>query len=138
MGHRHHRRHKGCGGCGSCEVCIPGIAVPGFGPMGFARGGLRFGQEVLAPMGAPAMDVMAANGQILATSPYGGAPLMAPPPPTYNQFLMTQYAAMRSAAGFPVAAIVAPLGFKAKKVRRKKTRDIIARCLLYTSPSPRD
>lgn len=119
MGHRHHRKHR-CKN-DSCEVCVPGYMMPGYGPV---PAGLRFGQDVMAP----AMDVMSANGQILATAPYGGAPLMAPPPaPTYNQILMTQYAAMRSAAGFPVSAMVSPLGFKAKKVRKKKTRTVVAR-----------
>ena len=127
MGHRHHRKHRGCGR-GSCEICIPGVPVPaGFaGPAGFVPG-LRFGQDVMTTAVVPAMDVLAANGQILATAPLGGAPLMAPPAPTYNQLLMTQYAAMRSAAGFPVSAIVSPLGFKAKKVRKKKTRTVVAR-----------
>ena len=136
MGHRHHRKHRGCGR-GSCEICIPGVpayAVPGYGPpAGFAGPAVVPGMPV-------AVDVMAPNGQILATAPYGQVPLvqssalrfgqdvMAPAlPPTYNQLLMTQYAAMRSAAGFPVSAIVSPLGFKAKKVRKKKTRTVVAR-----------
>ena len=126
MGHRHHRKHRGCGGCGSCGVCIPGGGWgPGYGP------GLRFGQEAVVP----AMDVMAANGQVLATAPLAGpygamAPYaampLAAPGVSYNQARMAQYAALRSAAGLPVGVIAAPLGFRAKKVRRKKTRTIKA------------
>ena len=126
MGRRHHRKHRDCGGCGSCGECRGpwGGWGPGHGS------GLRFGQDAVVP----AMDVMSANGQVLATAPMAGpygamAPYAAAPlaaGPSYNQVRMAQYAAIRSAAGLPVGVIAAPLGFHAKKVRRKKTRVIKA------------
>ena len=125
MGHRHRRK---CGDCGSCGVCVPGWGG-GWGG-GWGPGPVRFGQDAVVPV----MDVMAANGQVLATAPMAGpygamAPYAAAPlaaPVSYNQARMAQYTALRSATGLPVGVIPAPLGFRPKKVRKKKTREVVA------------
>lgn len=85
----------------------------------------------LTPAFAPTtVDVLSANGQLLNPQL---RPLMAnqsamlAAPPTFAQVQMAQYASLRSAAGFPVSAIVVPLGFKRKKIRKHKTRTVVAR-----------
>ena len=125
MGHRHHRKH----GCRDrhCEICIPGLAVPGMASPFIAQA--MAAQGLVAPAFAPqTVDVLAANGTLLNPQlrPLAAASLLAPQP-TLAQVQMAQYATLRSAAGFPVSTIVAPVGFKAKKIRKRKTRTIVAR-----------
>ena len=77
-----------------------------------------------APVAAPVQ--LATPAQLLAVSQ--------PQAMSFNQALMGQYIAARNAAGFPVAPIVGPLGFKPKKVRKGSTRVIVARPESFYSP----
>ena len=123
MGRRHH--HKGCGSCGGrgCGGCGGGGELPPWLAM-----------QMLAAQAAqglpPMTDVMTANGlvQVPTTSAMGyprfgqAAPVSAYVGPAQ---ILGQYAAMSAAAGFPITPRVMSYGFKAKKVRKHKTRELV-------------
>ena len=67
-----------------------------------------------------------ANGQVVTVQTSGPGPYGF----GYGGFVqaqLEQYAALKSAAGFPIATVIAPIGFKSKKIRRHKTRTVVAR-----------
>lgn len=141
MGHSHRDRGCGCGG-GGCGLCglgafgLGGLGYPGYGfPAAAALpayGGYpapAYGappQMVMTPQGqvmmpaqaapmapiAPAAPVVATSGPGLAALAYG---------PNFATAAMAQYVALRSQAGYPVAALPLPLGFRSKKVHRHQS-----------------
>lgn len=138
MGHSHRDRGCGCGGggCGLCGLGAFGLGLglgyPGYGGYPAAAALPAYGvpgygapQTVMTPQGqvmmpmpaapmAPvaAAPVVATSGPGLAAQLYG---------PNFATAAMAQYVALRSQAGYPVATLPLPLGFRSKKVHRHQS-----------------
>ena len=136
MGRRHH--HKGCGSCGSnsCGGC---------GGCGLGGGGIQsvMAQFALAQQAALAQQYAPSTAMMPVATPFGTVDMVPSTTvstmgyPSFGQGplapytgpaqVLAQYAQMSAQAGFPVVPMAMPMGFKSRKIRKRKTREVCLR-----------